>query len=764
MTKRDSELPATVAARDADVPSFHDGRGGSAPASAEDPVRLISRLKLEAAVLALMLITFAAIQFQELFTAKHLSYTPDNPAAYAAYSYTDAPSQGTSTITLDKTRAMRWSCELRSGYQYPFCGYGLLFDKTGRGEGLDFSRYQKISLSFRYSGPAAKMRIAFINSDPRHSSAGSKPNQMEFAVRQGQQTVTLDLGEIFVAEWWAAANKLSKELAEPKIDNVTAIEVQPGSDARVGHHEFEVESIKLQGRQISQAQYYLVLLGLWILLIGAFLIHRFFQVRRGFETRHQRQVQESRELAAAKAMAESASAAKSAFLANMSHELRTPLNAILGYAQLLERETLDARQTVAAQTIHQSGTHLLTLINDILDLSKIEAGRLELVPGRFDLHACLAGIANMMRIRAEEKGLGFVCAIDDGVPHIVTGDQKRLRQVLINLLGNAVKFTSRGQVSLAIGAEALDGGRVQLRIEIRDTGIGMAAEHLPRIFDAFEQVGGAEQRAGGTGLGLSITKQIVELMGGRIAVESRLGEGSRFWFEIELESVAALAAPSAVEPQALTGYVGSRRRILVIDDDGANRRLLVTTLAELGFDTDEAADGGEGIDVAAACRPDLVLTGLKMPVHDGYEVARRLRDAAPGLPVIVFSATADREAPASARAAGAAAFLHTPVSAADLQEAIAPLLDLHWTRGVIVDAVAAAEQAMVPPEATQLEVLLQLARAGNMRAIRKFADELGESDPRHRAFADRLRSLAAAYQSPAILDLVSHHLNTRQAA
>ncbi|WP_158266228.1 ATP-binding protein [Allosphingosinicella deserti] len=737
-----------------------DGRRG------DDPVRLISRLKFEAAILVLLLVTFAAVQFQGLFTAKSLSITPGNLASFAPYSYTDAPSGGTSTITLDPKRVMRWSCELRGGYAYPFCGYGMIFDKSDRGEGLDFSKFQTVTLNVRYTGAASKMRVALINHDPRHKVAGGKPNQIEFPVRQGQQTVTLNLENLFVAEWWAAANNLPAEVAAPRIDNVTAIEVQPGSDAAVGHYDFELDSITFAGRQISQAQYYLLLLGIWVLLIGGFLIHRFFQVRRSFEARHERQVQESRELEAAKAMAESASAAKSAFLANMSHELRTPLNAILGYAQLLERETLTDRQAVAAQTIHQSGAHLLTLITDILDLSKIEAGRLELMPASFDLHACIGTVANIMRIRAEEKGLAFLCALEDHVPQTVIGDEKRLRQVLINLLGNALKFTGAGQVSLVVSATTAEAGGNRLRVEVRDTGIGMKTEHLPLIFEAFEQVGDAERRAGGTGLGLSITRRIVALMGGTIEVESREGEGSRFWFDIPLETVSALSAPKRTEAEAVGGYAGPRRRLLVVDDDESNRALLVTTLAELGFGTDEAANGAEALDRIVDARPDLVLTGLKMPVMDGCAFAGRVRSDPnlADLPVIIFSANPDAQTRKRALAAGAAAFLASPILAEDLKATLASQLALAWTHGVIVEAKAIKDGAIVPPPSAQLETLMQLALAGNMRAIRKFADDLAVADPHCGAFAERLKTLAAGYQSPAILDLVSYHLNARQAA
>jgi signal transduction histidine kinase/DNA-binding response OmpR family regulator len=729
---------------------------------------LLSRLKFEAAVLALLLFTFAAIQFQELFTAKTLAITPFNRSLYTPYSYGDQTSGGQSTAEMDPARALKWSCELRSGYAYPFCGYGILFDQSGQRNGIDFSKFQHVTIKFRYAGPGDKMQIGLIN-NPRDGSekGAAKPNQIQFPVRQGAQTVTLNLSDLSVADWWVAQHKAEKELAEAQIDNVTALEIQPGAAAAMGHHEFVFDSITLDGKQISQAQYYLLLLGVWVVLIGAFLVHRFMEVRKRFERRHQRQVRERQQLEVAKTVAESASAAKSAFLANMSHELRTPLNAILGYAQLLEREQLTERQTSAAKTIHQSGVHLLTLITDVLDLSKIEAGRLELQRSSFDLEGCIRGVADMMRIRAEEKGLAFVCALGDELPTTVAGDEKRLRQVLINLLGNAIKFTSTGQVSLAASTCTTHAGAAGLRIEVRDTGIGMDPEHLPCIFDAFEQAGSAENRAGGTGLGLSISRQIVELMGGRIEVQSERGEGSRFWFEVPLEIVSALPSPERSARPAVTGYAGARRRLLVIDDDEANRTLLLAMLADLGFNTDPAGDGRSGVDAVLRDPPDLVLTGLKMPVMDGFEAMRQLR-ACPHLcelPIIAFSADATPENAARARDAGADAFIASPIETAELMAALKQLLDLRWMAGATIDAAPQPQraEASIPP-LEQLQELNQLAKRGNMRAIREFLNDLATANPEYGPYAEQVKGLAAAYQSPAILDLVSQHINAREAA
>ncbi|RYG94752.1 MAG: hybrid sensor histidine kinase/response regulator, partial [Alphaproteobacteria bacterium] len=367
---------------------------------------LLSRFKFEAVVFALLLFTFAALEFRDLFTAKSLTITPHTRSLYAPYSYGDQTSGGRSTVKIDPARALKWSCELRPGFAYPFCGYGILFDQSEHRQGTDFSDFQHLKIRFRYIGPGDKMQIALINNPHDGSETGAnKPNQLQFPVRQGTQTVTLNLRDLAVADWWVAEHNAEKESASAQVDNVTALEIQPGATASLGRHEFTVDTITLDGKHISQAQYSLLLLGFWVLLIGAFLVHRFVEVRRGFERRHQREVRERQQLAFAKTSAESASAAKSAFLANMSHELRTPLNAILGYAQLLEREQLTERQVGAAKTIHQSGAHLLTLITDILDLSKIEAGRLELQKSSFDLKGCIGGVADMMRIRAEEKGL-----------------------------------------------------------------------------------------------------------------------------------------------------------------------------------------------------------------------------------------------------------------------------------------------------------------------------------------------------------------------
>ncbi|MFL9841120.1 ATP-binding protein [Sphingomonas sp. ST-64] len=752
----------------ASVPSESRARADDSDVVPDTIGGLLSRLRFEAAVLALLLFTFAAIQFQALFTTKELVITPHNRSLYAPYSYGDQTSGGRSTATIDPVRALKWSCDLRPGYAYPFCGYGILFDQSAQRRGIDFSDFQQVTIKFRYTGPGDKMQIALINNPLDASEAGAnKPNQLQFPVRQGAQTVMLNLSDLAVADWWVAEQKSKKELAAPRIDNVTALEIQPGAAAELGHHEYALDSITLVGKQISQAQYYLLLLGVWVLLIGAFLIHRFVKIRKGFERRHQRQVRERQQLVVAKTVAESASAAKSAFLANMSHELRTPLNAILGYAQLLEREQLTERQAGAARTIHQSGVHLLTLITDILDLSKIEAGRLDLQQSRFDLEGCICGVADMMRIRAEEKGLAFVCALGDDLPTNAVGDEKRLRQVLINLLGNAIKFTETGQISLAASKCRTHTGGAGLRIEVRDTGTGMNPEHLSRIFDAFEQVGSAENRASGTGLGLGISRQIVELMGGRIEVESAQGQGSRFWFEIPLEIVSALPPPERCARPAVTGYAGTRRRLLVIDDDEANRTLLLSTLGDLGFNTDSAGDGRSGVEAVLLEPPDMVLTGLKMPVMDGFEAMRQLRARREleALPIIAYSADATSENAARARHAGADAFIASPIEIAELTMALKELLDLRWTAGATLDAPQEPQRAAAPiPPLAQLEKLHELAKRGNMRAIREFVNDLADANSEYRPYAEEVNGLAAAYRSPAILDLVSQHISKRKAA
>jgi len=257
-------------------------------------------------------------------------------------------------------------------------------------------------------------------------------------------------------------------------------------------------------------------------------------------------VAESLLLHQAREAADRANEAKSRFLAHMSHELRTPLNAILGYAQILRACELSNRQNVAARTIQQSGEHLLALISDILDLSRIEAGKLELDPHPVELRAIVRGVADMIAVRAQEKGLAFDWQIAPDVPHNVIADDKALRQVLLNLIGNAVKFTPEGSVGLAVSVVSNRGDQVMLRFEVRDTGPGIAADKQDLIFQPFEQADAAARQAGGTGLGLTISRRIVERMDGRLLVESAPGAGSLFWFEIQLPIAGQAALPRSV--------------------------------------------------------------------------------------------------------------------------------------------------------------------------------------------------------------------------
>ena len=595
-----------------------------------------SNLKFEAAVFMLIALTFAAVLGQSAITSKTLELS-SHSGEYEPYTYSDTWNGGTSIITLDAKQPMAWSCTLKPTIQYPFCGYALKLADPNTGRSIDFSRYQKVVLHFPYHGVGNHMRLILKNEIPQnirsHTKDQTMPLTTEFEVVNGDNTIQIAMDELAPEQWWISQNSLTREEATTQPDHIVSVELSSGSLTPAGHFDVSVKALTFKGAYISPEMWYLIILGVWLVLTGAFLVYRFLDLRHGYEARQRRQAEESQVLATARTAAEEANAAKSQFVANMSHELRTPLNAILGYAQLLNADQLTPQQSSAVKTIHESGEHLLTMISDILDIAKVEAGKLDLLPAAFDLRACVDTVAQMIRLRAGEKNLRFTVTVADDVPRDVIGDQKRIRQVLINLLTNAVKFTMAGEVRLDVSRLNVDGNvdshEARLRFEISDTGVGIARDQIDRIFRPFEQAGNAIDRSGGTGLGLSITQRIVDMMQGQVTVSSIPGAGSRFHVELPFR----------------------------------------------------LADSEE--------RPPLRLT----------EAASV--DAAP---------------------------------------------------------------AMTAPHGDVLARLLDLARAGNLRAIRKEIPAIQALGSEYHSFAERLDALAAAYQSPAVLRLIEQYAQQGDAA
>ncbi len=705
----------------------------------------------------LIALTFAAVLGQEAITSRQFDLHA-RAAQYYAFVYGDYQEGGKSTATYDQAAPLKWSCDLKTGVQYAYCGYGLHLDVTNTGTGVDFSNFQNIKLRLNYQGVGDHLRIAIQTAVPKDLIPDAKPGDTiplvaEFTVKQGDNDIALTMDQFTVESWWLAAHNLTPDKVKPPLDEVMSVGFSSASAATFGTFAVKVTGLTFEGTSLTTAQWYLVILGAWLVLTGGFLVYRFLGMRRAFEERQKRMAEQKAVLAKAHAAAESASAAKSQFLANMSHELRTPLNAIIGYAQLLKTRNLDDTEMSAVRTIHHSGEHLLTMITDILDIAKVEAGKLELLPERFDIQACVTNVGQMVRLRAEEKGLNISVDIADGVPHTVMADQKRLRQVLINLLGNAIKFTNEGEVRLEVSVAALSEGEARLRFDVIDTGLGIPEADIGRIFRPFEQTGNAVSRSGGTGLGLSITHQIVEMMGGTIGVESTLGQGSRFSVELPLP----LSVTETGDVPAIADC--GRYDILIADDTDSNRTLLRSTLEAQGFRVREAANGAEAIDLMRTLRPDLVLMDLRMPVMDGLTAIRHIRaDAAlRAVPVVALSANPSPEKDALAREAGADRMLPKPVELAALNAVIAELL--HAER-----SETAEDQAIVPPPAEVLERLLALARTGNLRAIRKELPAVTQAHPDSAGFAERLDALCAAYQSPAVLRLIEQVSTDKAAA
>ncbi|MBW4670654.1 MAG: response regulator [Cyanomargarita calcarea GSE-NOS-MK-12-04C] len=463
--------------------------------------------------------------------------------------------------------------------------------------------------------------------------------------------------------------------------------------------------------------------------------------------------------------AEVANKAKSTFLANMSHELRTPLNCVLGFAQILQRDkNLTPDQNRDITMIYKSGNHLLTLINDILDLAKIEAEKVELYTTDLNLSSLLVEISELFRLKAVEKRIEFIYQPLNQLPKIIHGDEKRLRQVLINLLGNAVKFTQQGSVSLKVEVigDSEECHRLtipKIRFQIEDTGIGIPPEELDKIFLPFEQVRNISHYSEGTGLGLAITQKIIFLMGSEIFLHSTPGIGSKFWFDLQLPEVTnSMETTTRKSTNNIIGYEGKKCTVLIIDDKRENRLVIVNMLKTIGFEIKEAANGLLGLEAALASQPDLIITDLIMPVMDGLEMTRKLRQIPQlqSIPVIAASAKVFEIDRKQSLESGCNDFLFLPIQVEELLEQIQAYLNLSW----IYDNqfIEPLKTETTPP----LEELIQLSQAlkmGNAEAIEDQFFLIEQLYPETNSFVNKLRVLAANFQYEQIISLLDQSLS-----
>jgi signal transduction histidine kinase/CheY-like chemotaxis protein len=498
----------------------------------------------------------------------------------------------------------------------------------------------------------------------------------------------------------------------------------------------------------------------------------------------------------AKKAAEAANRAKSVFLANMSHELRTPLNTVLGFTQIMERDTtLPAQHRENLAIISRSGRHLLDLINDVLEMSKVEAGQSTLTETSFDLHYDLDSLHKMMRLRAEKQGLRFNFERAADVPRYIRTDERKLRQVLINLLSNAIKFTEEGSASLRVGVLPSSGEvtasrtypqggedtegelLIHLQFEVADTGAGIAPAEMEKLFEPFSQTASGLQAQRGTGLGLPISRQFVQLMGGDITVHSipalpqategktQGAHGTTFTFVIPVTVTGVADVPAAQPVRRVIGLVADQPsyRILVVDDSADNRSLLRQWLEQVGFAVREAADGQEAIALHESWKPHLIWMDMRMPVLDGYEATRQIKATTAGqAPVIIaVTASAFEEERAVVLSAGCDDFVRKPFVEAEIFDMMARHLAVRYVYEVIEQADALDDKpspgqvSLTPADLAELPAkwIVDLRQAAMRGYLGPVLDLIGQLGPAHNQVAQALSALARDFQFGKIVAL-----------